>query len=282
MRLPVRQYRCYPLAGAEYDESQFGYVERTLELDPTHTALITVDLWDMGWHDEPLVPDLGRYWEHNFVGLGRRACAEARRVTEENLAPALGAARDAGLTVVHSTMPHIVRKHPENARTASTPPARATPAPASDPWPPPEVSQAVLREYTETTYGPGAEAAWERMREAADFPPPVMPAPGDFCVSEQAAIEEILRERRVTTVIHVGFLLAHCLLDKPGGVRSMSAIWRSGGYRDIVLRDGTVAQESHETIADFGVTKAFIFWLEATGTPTATSREFVAALKGDG
>lgn len=54
MWLPVRQYRCFPLDHAEYDESSFGHVHRELEVDPDHTAFITVDLWNAGWEEEPL------------------------------------------------------------------------------------------------------------------------------------------------------------------------------------------------------------------------------------
>jgi len=274
MRLPVRQYRCYPRPGAEYDESAFGHEHRVLDLDPAAIALITVDLWNMGWGVEPLVPELGFHAEHNFVGLGKRACAEARRITEEHIAPVLAAAREAGLTIIHSNSPRVVAKHPECAYTVPEP---SPSGPPEDAWPPWEIHERAREEYVATTYGPGAEAVWERMRAVADFPPPVTPVAGDLCVYQQAAVDAILRERHITAVIHVGFLLAHCLLDKPGGVRSLAAIWRAPGYRDILLRDCTIAQESHETIADFGVTKAFIFWLEATGIPTATAAEFIEA-----
>jgi len=277
MRLPVRQYRCYPPPGAEYDESAFGHVSRVLDLEPAAVALITVDLWNMGWGDEPLVPELGRQAEHNFVGLGRRAGAEARRITEEHIAPVLAAAREAGLTIIHSNSPQVVARHPECAYTVPEPPPAST---ACDPWPQWEAGCSPRDEYVAATYGPGAEAVWERMRAVADFPPPVRPVRGDLCVYQQAAVDAILQRRRVTTVIHVGFLLAHCLLDKPGGVRSLAAVWRSPGYRDIVLRDCTVAQESRETIDDFATTKAFIFWLEATGIPTSTAAEFIAAARG--
>ena len=107
--LPIRQYRCYPLPGQEYDERNFGHVHRELELDPASTALVTVDLWNMNSEPEPLVPELGREAEIGFIGLGRRACAEAGRRINENVAPVLRAARAAGLTVVHCNSDKVVR-----------------------------------------------------------------------------------------------------------------------------------------------------------------------------
>ncbi len=273
MRLPIRHYRCYPLEGEEYDEANFGYASREIDLDPRATAFIMIDLWNMGWEAEPLVPELSRDAEYSFLGLGRRACAEARRVTEENLAPALRAARRSGMTVIHSNCPQVVARYPECAYEAR----ESTPAGTVPSWPPAEVGEAVMQEYFRHTFGENAPAIWARMVEVVDFPEPVRPQPGDLCVHEQAAVDEILRDRRITTVIHAGFLLAHCLLDRPGGIRHTAPQWRRPGYRDILLRDCTVAQESRESIEGFGTTKAFLFWLEATGVPTAAAADFVRA-----
>jgi nicotinamidase-related amidase len=273
MLLPIRHYRCYPLPGAPHDEASFGYAHRDLEVDPAHTAFVTVDLWNMGWEAEPLLPDLGRDAELAFIGLGRRAAAEAKRRTEANLAPALCAARQAGLLVIHSTHLGIARKYPQCLVEVNEP----TPAVPPSDWPPPAVGQATLDAYVRYTWGAVAPAIWERMREAADFPAPVRPVKGDFCICTQAAMDHLLREHRITTVVHVGFLLAHCLLDKPGGIRQTSAIWRRPGYCDVLLRDCTLAQESHASIDGLRTTEAFLFWLEATGVPTATAADFVRA-----
>jgi len=274
-RLPVRQYRCHPLPGQEYDEASFGHVHREIELDPAATALVTVDLWNMGFEPEPLVPELGREAEIGFIGLGARGAAEARRIIEQNIAPVLQVARQAGLTVIHCNSDRVVKRYPEClVEVEDDVPAGCR---RSHDWPPPEVRQAVLDEYVRHTWGEGAEERWERMRAVCDFPAPVRPVPGDYCVYQQAAFDQVARERKITTLIYVGFLLAHCLMDKPGGLRSTAALWNSPGYRAIVLRDCTLAQESAESIAGFKTTEAFIFWLEATTFPTATAEDFIRA-----
>ncbi len=294
-RLPVRQYRYHALPGQEYDEASFGHVQREIELDPAATALVTVDLWNMGWEDEPLAPDLGRDAEYHFIGLGRRAALEGKRRVAENLAPALTAARAAGLTIIHSNNEPVVKRHPECLvevkEGPNMPQAFPAPGPDSDgaagamrplraePWPPPAVREAVMQEYFEHTWGPGAEASWNRMRAVCDFPAPVRPVPGDCCIYQQAAFDQITRERKITTLIYAGFLLAHCLMDKPGGLRHTAAVWNSPGYRALVLRDCTLAQESAASITGFGTTEAFIFWLEASRIPTVTAGDLVAAVE---
>jgi nicotinamidase-related amidase len=298
-KLPVRHYRCYPLPGQEYDERNFGHVYRAQELDPAATALVTVDLWNMNYGPEPLVPELGREAEIGFIGLGERACAEAKRVMDENIAPALQAARQGGLTVIHCNSERVLRRYPECLVEAAPTVGRglvprrplsaitrrgAVRARAlqkreqSPSWPPPEIRQAVLDDYVKMTWGEGAEERWEAMRAVADFPGPLRPVPGDLCVYQQAAFDQIMRERRITTLIYVGFLLAHCLMDKPGGLRSTAAVWNCPGYRTILLRDCTIAQESAESIDGFETTKAFIFWLEASSIPTATVADLQRAL----
>lgn len=274
-RFPVRHYRCHPLPGVEYDERNFGAVERVLEVEAREVALVTVDLWNMNYEPEPLVPELGREAEIGFIGLGARACAEARLIMDERIAPVLARAREAGLTVVHCNSERVVKRYPECLVEVEEAKVEAT----EEPWPPVAVRQNVLEDYVRYTWGDGAEQRWEAMRQVADFPAPVRPVKGDYCVYQQAAFDQVMRERRVTTLVYVGFLLGHCLLDKPGGLRSTAAIWRYPGYRTVVLRDCTVAQESAESIDGFLTTKAFIFWLEASSIPTATAGDFAEATR---
>ncbi|MCE5240766.1 hypothetical protein LLH23_20075 [bacterium] len=310
-RLPVRQYRCVALPGQAHDETNFGHVHREIELDPTATAFVTVDLWNMGWEEEPLAPELGRDAEYHFIGLGKRAALEAKRRVEENLAPALAAARAAGLTIIHCNSEAVVKRYPaclveveervsdegRVGRRVLTPPevadsaredtrahaerscARGDTRAHAAAWPPPAVREAVLAEYLQVTWGLERDEQWNRMREVCDFPAPVRPQPGDCCVYQQAAFDRIARERKITTLIYAGFLLGHCLLDKPGGLRSTAAIWNSPGYRALVLRDCTLAQESATSIEGFQTTEAFIFWLEASTIPTATAGDLVAAVE---
>ncbi len=187
-RLPVRQYRCVALPGQAHEEANFGHVHREIELDPVATAFVTVDLWNMGWAQEPLAPELGRDAEYQFTGLGRRAALEAKRRVEENLAPALAAARAAGLTIIHCNSEAVVKRYPACLVEVEEPVARdildradvphdrravQDVPPHAEAWQPPAVREAVLAEYLQVTWGLERDEQWNRMREVCDFPPPV-------------------------------------------------------------------------------------------------------------
>lgn len=270
MILPTRRYRCFAPDG-DYDEAHFGPVTVPMIIDPAQAAFVTIDLWNTGWSDEPLDAKLGRAAEYNFLGVGRRAAAEARRRTTDHLAPALQAARAAGFTIIHSNAAAVVDKYPELAFGVAEPPAE----PAD--WPPPEIGDQAMADYLTTTFGADAPARWQRLLAHLDFPSPVRPRPGDYCVCQQAAVDQLLRERRLTTVVYAGFLLGHCLQDNVGGLRRLGFLWRRPGYRVLVVRDATLAQEYAETVEGFHATELWLTWLEATGVPTVTAADLTAA-----
>ncbi len=270
MDLPARRQRCFAPED-DYDEAHFGPVSVPLTIDPARSAFVTIDLWNMGWSDEPLDPELGRAAEYNFLGLGCRATAEAKRRVTEHLAPALHAARAVGFTIIHSNAAAVVGKYPANAYRVAEPPAEAPD------WPPPEVGDEALATYFATTFGADAPARWARLLARLDFPAPVRPRPGDYCVCQQAAVDHLLRERRLTTVVYAGFLLSHCLQDNVGGLRRLGFLWRQPGYRVLVVRDATLAQEYAATVEGFRATEWWLTWLEATGVPTVTAADLIAA-----
>jgi len=278
LQFPVRRYRAHPMPGEPYDEHSFGHVEHLLDWRPEQTAVITVDLWNMAWLPEPLDPALGRYAEHSFMGVGKSLMQVMQQIETERIVPTLCAARDAGLTVIHSNMHQIALKHPDNAvidEPTGTPEEDQAPD-----WPPRGLSDEWMADYTRHTWGEGAEALWDRMRELADFPPPLMPAPGDIVICRQQTVERLLAERGICNLVYLGFMLNMCLMRSAGGVMRMVAPYRSPGYRGVVLRDCTCATESHETVDALGVTKAWLYHIETTGVPTALSSDFIAACEG--
>lgn len=271
LQFPVRRYRAHPLPGEPYDEPNFGYVQHELTWEPAQTAVITIDLWNMAWLPEPLDPALGRYAEYNYMGVGESLMAVMHEIESERIAPALAAARTAGLTVIHTNTGQIALKHPQNAiideHTPSDLPS----------WPPEEVSREWIDDYYRHTWGAGCWDGLARIGELADFPPPLMPGPDDIVVCQQSVLDRLLQERAICNLIYMGFMLNMCLMESTGGVMRMVAPHRNPGYRGVVLRDCTCASESHETIADLGVTRVWLYQLETTGTPTALSVDFVRA-----
>jgi len=277
LRFAVRRFRAHPLPGKAYDEPNFGHVEHEIEWRPEQTAVLTIDVWNMLWLPEPLDPELERYAEYNFMGVGESLMSVMHAIESECIVPALAAAREAGLTVIHSNMYEIARKHPESAFFAEPPEDGES---AADPsWAPAEVSEEWIAEYYRHTWGEDCMPGLLRIRELADFPPPLMPEPGDIVVCRQYALDSLLAERGICNLICTGFMLNMCLMQSVGGVMRMVAPHRNPGYRGIVLRDCTCATETADTIGDLAVTNTWLYQMETTGIPMAESSDFIAACR---
>src|SRR5262245_33611973 len=82
LALPVRAYRLYPPRGRDYDDHQYGHVYDEVELTTADTAVIAIDLWNLGADGPPLVPKLGKYWEYNYLG-GHGVARSAETIVAE-------------------------------------------------------------------------------------------------------------------------------------------------------------------------------------------------------
>jgi hypothetical protein len=178
--LPVRSYRVYPPPGQDYDDRRYGHVSDVVELTTANTALIAIDLWNLGADGPPLVPDLGKYWEYNYLG-GHGVAKRAGQIVVQRIAPVLRAARAAGVAVIHSEPEVIAARYPE-ARRPERPSTGRKP---EDPgWPPAEFRSQLAREHHSRTFGEGHEAAWRRIRQALDVAACVRPEPSDYIVTQ--------------------------------------------------------------------------------------------------
>ncbi len=269
-QLPVRSYRVYPLPGQAYDDRNYGHVHKTVELDTANTAVIAIDMWNLGGDGEPVIPGVEKYWEYNYMG-GHGVAKRAGTIMEEGIVPVLEAAREAGVPVIHNEPPQILARYPGYDPPVPGPPTQ-TDSDTPD-WPPLEFRQELLDDYYSTVFGPGYEEPWRAVRENYDFADCVKPDPRDHLFSQPQQIERFLAERKILNLIYVGFLLNFCLLMKPGGI-----LQTRNRYRAIVLRDCTAASETAWSTDENLMTKAFIHWLEIGGALTATGEEFRAAL----
>lgn len=267
--MPVRSYRVYPLPGQAYDDHNYGHVHKTVELDTANTAVIAIDMWNLGGDGEPVIPGVEKYWEYNYMG-GHGVAKRAGKIKAEEIVPVLAAAREAGVPVIHNEPPQILARYPWHEPPEPAPPQADNETPD---WPPPEFRAELLAEYYSTVFGPGYEKPWRAVRENYDFADCVKPDPRDFLFSQPHQIERFLKERKILNLVYVGFLLNFCLLMKPGGI-----LQTRNRFRTIVLRDCTAASETAWSTDENLMTKAFIDWLEIGGALTATGEEFRAAL----
>jgi nicotinamidase-related amidase len=259
LRLTVRSYQREPAPGAPFDERRFHYEEWPVAVPVRGAALVLVDVWDT----------------HVIASHAARTAEIART----RIAPALGAARRAGVTVVHAPSPVQARRYPQWTRYATAadeqaPAVGAWPSVGVDDWPPTAFRR---REGAYAQYrrprvprpeGPGSE------RLARRVDPSVEPEPDDFVVATGEQLHRLAKDRGILHLFYAGFAANICIPFKDYGVRA----FRARGYNVVLLRDCTTAIEGHDTVVALSGTWQAIRELEMADLAcTITSAAFVAA-----
>lgn len=111
--LQVRYFQDSPEEGLPCREEHFVRRETSMILPVRQTALVLVDTWD----------------NHFITSWLERAT----KVMEEAVVPALNAARDAGLTIIHAPSPRVTPSYPEHMARH-----RAVESAVAQSWPPEE------------------------------------------------------------------------------------------------------------------------------------------------
>ena len=100
IRLPIRYLRRFPLNSEEPDESNIVHEIVIDELEPQQTAMILVDIRNIGLGPEPLCPEVSL--RHEQQQNGGISCIERHReIVEEKIKPVIKAARDIGISIIH-------------------------------------------------------------------------------------------------------------------------------------------------------------------------------------
>ncbi len=252
------------------EEQSFSHREKPIRLKADQTAFVLVDIWDVSRvpEDMPVVAGSGSFH------------LRADKITEEKIKPALEAAREAGLVVIHAPTNYVAVKYPQHRRLEqelNTPPSEPNPAPE---WPPQEFVKARQREFDENRYYKGFGEKDEVRQRSTYIPEIVEPLQDEYIISTGEQIDEILKRRGILNLVYVGFAANMCLIDKPGAMREMA---HNRGYRTILLRDCTTAVENHNTVEELLMTRVWIEWVEmVTMAYTATSEVFIQACKVSG
>jgi nicotinamidase-related amidase len=279
MHLPIRYVKLYPDAGKELDESSFEHHEAVLSYPMEQSALVLVDFWNLMWGPEPIVPELG--WEAE-CNAGYSFCRRVKETALDAAVPALKAAREAGMVVIHAPTRDIAEKYPQYHAAARigkkpAPPAQGALSEKEEPWPPPEFvrdwrnlkrDRFRTQRWSENYYG--------RVRPLQDIPEPVKPLPDELVIGSGDQMHAVLRERAIRYLIYMGYATNMCLLFKLGAMDEMNR----RGYLTVLLRDATAAVETAETVSGLWMTRAFIEWIELTYGYTSTTPAFIEALRG--
>ncbi len=243
-------------------ESNFHPAERAIELPVAQTGFVLVDIWDASDLPDAIKP--------GGISFAERAGA----ITRERIVPALEAARELGLTVIHAPTANVSEHYRERCRVPDAPTAEA--GPPRD-WPPAENRAAWSEEMWEARYGDYGADLRKLMHDATRILPEVEPIESDWIIFTSEDMHQICREQGLLNLIYVGFATNMCLLFKPGALWEMSR----AGYRCVVLRDCTTAVENADSIDGLWQTRAFVDWFEMQALAyTATSDDFLAACAG--
>jgi nicotinamidase-related amidase len=255
MQLRVRYFQDSTPADEECRESGFIRRELDMELPPERTALVLVDMWNV-----------------HFI---RSWIERAERISREFVIPAIDAARDAGLTVIHAPCPEVARQYPDNL--PSVPPAPPQPSAGPD-WPPAEF-RGRSGEYAAyrgpRDQPPGIATHWDDVKGDLSMSPLVDVRPDDPVIATGRELHHVLAERGIVHTVYAGFAANWCLMGRDYGIRAMSRY----GYHMVVLRDCTTAVEFPDTVDDCLVTEVVIREIEQQYGFSASNEDFLAACR---
>lgn len=239
LRLPARFYDMLPMG------SQRGETSVTLELPVAETAFFAIDVYGKGYSDGESRPAREPLWFPGSFEL-------ERDIMRNRIAPALEAARGAGMHVVYANN--------------SNPLVRG------------DLSEfgAILRR----THGLTDQERWRTDRpEEFEFSACVAPQPGDhvspklfYSGFHGTHTDTLLRNLGVRNLVAVGFATNACV-----HTTLTEAMYRN--YRVILLRDCTAGMECDDTYRDMALTRAFVRFIETHVGYTATSEGFLHAAK---
>lgn len=260
LRLTLRTYQRSPKPGGDWVESSFHYETWPVTIAAREAAVVLVDVWD----------------RHVITSHAARTA----EIAHTRIAPALTAARAAGIAVVHAPSPVQARRYPQWTRyagesDASAPAVRSWPfvEPVDD-WPPTALRrrEGPFAQFRRPSAAPVAAPLAEREGRVID--PSVEPEPDDFVVATGEQLHRLCAARGILHLFYAGFAANICIPFKDYGMRAFHA----RGYHTILLRDCTTAIEGHDTVDDLVGTRQAIRELEMAGiAATITSDELVGA-----
>ena len=254
-KIPLRYQTAYTPEAEKFTEANFRRREIMASFAPEEVGIVLLDIHNWGWGPEPLDAELGYEFElaaEHGTSFGRRM----KQIIAENIAPALEAARSAGVSVFHFNIPHILR-HYSQWKGEYTPLAKTSPDDK-----PKNFRTAFREKHGAYTHDLKREALRGRLAPKIDLPEPVKPIGNERCVSDDQ-LDQFLEERVVNVLFFTGFWADVCVHDYFGHANKY-------GYLCVVLRDATTGAEFAHTLDGMWVTELAITRMEGAGFSTTT------------
>lgn len=235
-------------------EENLVHQELHWHLPVEQTALVLVDCWR----------------DYLLDGYVQRTA----EICENFILPAVQACREAGVTVIHAPSDEWMHNYAPWRKYADTP----KPGEANTAWPPREfrfrtgdfADFEVPRTGREPGYLAWCEKVPEEKRYVADC---LAPAPDDIVVADAPELVALCEDRKIFHLLYAGFATNVCIQNRCYGMRPM----RDRGYNTILLRDGTAAIESAETIGELRRTQDAILEIEMKVGASTTCAELQRA-----
>jgi nicotinamidase-related amidase len=234
-------------------------IERTVEWDPQHTALIIVDMWDDHW-----------------------CRGAAKRVVE--MAPSVNAvasrARDAGVLVIHcpSTCVDFYKDSPARRRAIDAPSAKPSAPLATEErwgtaWDYPDEPREPPMPIDDWDMGCDCEekctiaGPWTRQIAAIDIDDQ-----RDAITDNGQELVNLFAARKIDNVMICGVHLNMCVLGRPFGIRQLVKM----GKNVVLVRDLTDTMYNHEMlprVSHFAGTDLVVDHVEKYWCPTIESSD---------
>ena len=243
--LKVQYFQDSPPEGLPYREEHFIRRAVQMPLPVEQTALVLVDMWD----------------NHFIESWLERAV----QITKEKVAPALEAARAAGLTIVHATSPPVAEQFEQLKR-------HVPPVPSPPPAWPPDNFRSRQGEYA-AFRGPRAQPPGIPNLDRLGMSPHIDVQDGEFVVATGEQLHALLAERGILHLVYAGFATNWCILNRDYGMRAMAG----RGYNMILLREATAGVEFPDTVAKGLATEMAVREVEQQLGFSAANADFLAA-----
>jgi nicotinamidase-related amidase len=264
IRLPLRFTRQYPQPGEEADESGIvnAFAEDTFEA--SESALVLVDIRNVGLGPDPLHPEVSLRDERRQA-VGVSLIERSRRMVEDNIIPAVAAARSIGIPIIHEANTPLARALPQFQKWYIPDP----PNPHAG-WPPPGIAAQNDTEHFNRRFGEDYAEKKEKVLPLYDLVIPI--ESNDYVVCTTASAQKVLKHLGATNIFYMGFLLNSCIMEKGAGFLNM----RRRGYKIVVFRDCTTGLHNAETLEGLWADKAWLEYVEVDAY-TATAVDFIKA-----
>ncbi|GAA4830738.1 hypothetical protein GCM10023310_04790 [Paenibacillus vulneris] len=273
-----------PVPNLPFTESSFKRMASQYTLDTEEIGIALVDIWNFGWENGAIVPELG------FELSTERGVSHAirkRQIIEEVIAPAVNELRQMGVQIFHCNHPFFLEKYPQWIDSTTIAERerlrRSMQETSSEQLTTGEIEIFPPKEWVQHWQSQHSNEInnWEWLKqndsvyEFIDIAEPAKPQEDDLLVYDHAQFHRLLSERGIKVLFYMGFETDICVQYSNYGMKNMS----SYGFMCNIVRDATSTFETAETLDGLWKTKVHIAYIENKYGYSTTSSALIESIK---